>query len=111
MAGLSPRQGLGQKIGLFLVVALKANPVARLQYRFEERADLFGCDDLSLGESGRALKPGFTVACLTVPVAHGAYCSYGFEESQPNRALTVRKRTEGPIRQPRPVWKVATSAP
>ena len=80
MARIKSRKAL-QEVGLFLVVALKANPVGlRLQYRFEEHADLFGCDDLSLA-SGRALKPGFTVACLTVPVAHGAYCSYQFEES------------------------------
>jgi hypothetical protein len=30
LGGIDPRQGLGQKIGLFLIVALKANPVARL---------------------------------------------------------------------------------
>src|SRR5664279_4458553 len=98
---IESRQSLGEKIGLFLVIALQADPVARLQHGFEQGADVAGGDLFSLRQRRGARQPRIAVETLSVPDAHGRpFCV----KVHQNSALTARKRTEGPSRQPKPVW-------
>ena len=46
----------------------------------------------------------------SVPIAHERECCFG-QRAHQGIALTARYNTEGPIKQPSPVWKVATNAP
>src|SRR6185295_11820526 len=80
-----------------------------LQRRFQQGDDGFGRDDLAgqaraerVRGAGQSIGP---VDGLEIPVqtVHG--------RAQATSARVAKKRTDGPIRQPRPVWKVATSAP
>ena len=72
------REGLRQKIGLLLIVALEADPVARLQHRFQQRPRLGRRHQLGAGQVGGALQARIPVAGLAVPVRHRHVLPSGF---------------------------------
>ena len=71
------REGLGQEIGLLLVVALEADAVAGLDHRFQQRPRLGGWDQLGAGQMGGALQARIPVTGLAVPCI-GTFSPSGF---------------------------------
>ena len=68
------RVGLGerarQEVSLLLVVALEAEPVARLDDRLEQLGNVARRHDLALGETRPRRQPRVAVDLLLAPVAH-----------------------------------------
>ncbi len=60
-------QALGEEIGLFLVVALQADLVARLQQRVQQGDGIVGGDVAATRPRGGAFKPGLAAALQGVP--------------------------------------------
>src|SRR5258705_13261108 len=66
------RQCLGEEVGLLLVVALEADPVARADDRFKKCLSLVRRHHLAAGVVRTCIQAGASVAPLLLPVCHVA---------------------------------------
>src|SRR5258705_13850699 len=66
------RQYLGKEVGLLLVVALEADPVARADDGFEKRLRLVRRHHLAAGVVRTRIQAGTSLAPLLLPVCHVA---------------------------------------
>src|SRR5580692_11044957 len=66
------RQYLGKEVGLLLVVALEADPVARADDRFQKRLRLVRRHHLAAGVVSTCIQAGTSLAPLLLPVCHVA---------------------------------------
>ena len=64
------RQNLGKKVGLFLVVALKADPVVGMDDRLKKRLCVLWRYHLAAGVTGTCIQAGVPLAALLMPVCH-----------------------------------------
>ena len=64
------RQGLGEEVGLLLVVALEADPVAGADDRLEERRRALRRHHLAAGVAGTGFQADVSPAPLLLPVCH-----------------------------------------
>src|SRR6185437_6512245 len=60
-------QGGGQQIGLLLVVAFQADPIARTDDRLEQRGGIGRLDYLALGQLGAGFEPGVSRLTAQLP--------------------------------------------
>ena len=63
------RQNFSEKIGLLLVVALEADPIARADDRLEKRLCALRPRHLAAGEAGTSIQAGVPLAPLLLPVS------------------------------------------
>jgi hypothetical protein len=66
------RQYLGEEVGLLLVVALEADPVAQADDRFKKRLGLVRRHHLAAGVARTCIQAGASLASLLLPVCHVA---------------------------------------
>ncbi len=83
LARIDLNQGAGQDVGLLLVVALDADPVARLQHRFQESRGVGRSHHLALRPSSREAETAVALRSVFCPVGH---------------RFSARSRTSGPSR-------------
>jgi hypothetical protein len=89
------RQPLGQHVRLLLVVALKADSIARAQHRLEEIDQRFGTDQLAGGEARPGRDPLLAQSLPRIPLPHAsppdAYSDPFVFSIAPNATLCILK--------------------
>ena len=72
LAGIDRQQRADEQVGLLLVVALQADPVARPDHGLHQRSGVASLDELALGQLRSGLQPGGSRLAALLPGRHAS---------------------------------------